>query len=105
MGEIPITSPVDLISGPRTASTPRPSLRRNLFQGRTASLTEKPFATPSPLAGRSDSARSSAIVEPTAILAAAFANATPVALLTKGTVLEARGFASSTYKTFSAIAN
>ena len=33
------------------------------------------------------------------------ANATPVALLTKGTVLEARGLASSTYKTFSAIAN
>ena len=45
------------------------------------------------------------MVEPTAILAAAFANATPVALLTKGTVLEARGLASSTYKTFSAIAN
>ena len=100
-----MTSPVERISGPRTASTPRPSLLRKRFHGRTASLTEIPFATPSPVAGRSFSERSWAIVEPTEILAAALASATPVAFETKGTVREARGLASSTYKVFSAIAN
>ena len=42
---------------------------------------------------------------PTEIRAAAFASGTPVALLTKGTVRDARGLASRTYKVFSAIAN
>ena len=42
---------------------------------------------------------------PTEIRAAAFASGTPVALLTKGTVRDARGLASSTYSVFSAIAN
>ena len=102
---MPITSPVERISGPSTASTPRPSLLRNRFHGSTASLTEIPFAIPSPVAGRSFSARSSAMVEPTEIRAAALANGTPVALETNGTVREARGFASSTYKVLSAIAN
>ena len=91
-----MTSPVERISGPKTASTPLPSVRRKRFQGRTASLTETPRATPSPVAGSNPSARSSAIVAPTEILAAAFANATPVALLTNGTVRDARGLASRT---------
>ena len=43
VGEIPITSPVERISGPRTASTPRPSVRRNLFHGSTASFTLIPL--------------------------------------------------------------
>ena len=41
----------------------------------------------------------------TAIRAAALASGTPVAFETNGTVREARGLASSTYKIFSAIAN
>ena len=93
---MPITSPVERISGPNTASTPRPSLLLNLFHGRTASFTEIPFAIPSPLAGRVPSSRREAIVSPTEILAAALANGTPVALETNGTVRDARGFASST---------
>ena len=71
-------------------------MRRKRFHGRTASLTEIPFAIPSPVAGSKPSARNSAMLAPTEILAAAFANGTPVALLTNGTVLEARGFASRT---------
>ena len=93
---MPITSPVDRISGPSTASTPRPSLRLKRFQGRTASLTEIPLATPSPVAGRVPSSRREAIVEPSEMRAAALAKGTPVAFETKGTVLDARGFASST---------
>ena len=55
-----------------------------------------PFAIASPDCGNKPSTLSSAIVEPRDIRAAAFARGTPVALLTKGTVREARGFASST---------
>ncbi|CAB4370454.1 unannotated protein [freshwater metagenome] len=43
--------------------------------------------------------------DPTASRAAALANATPVALLTNGTVREARGFASKTNNCESLIAN
>ena len=43
--------------------------------------------------------------EPTANLAAAFARGTPVALLTKGTVRDARGFASKTNNWESLMAN
>ena len=87
---------MERISGPKTASTPRPSVRRKRFHGNTASFTEIPRATPSPLAGNKPSSRNAAIDVPTAKRAAAFAKATPVALLTKGTVREARGLASST---------
>ena len=55
-----------------------------------------PFAIPSPLFGNNPSSRNAAIEEPTANRAAAFARATPVALLTKGTVRDARGLASRT---------
>ena len=96
MAAIPITSPVERISGPRTASTPRPSTRRNLFHGRTASFTLIPFATASPSAGSKPSSRSCAIEAPREILAAALASGTPVALLTNGTVRDARGLASRT---------
>jgi hypothetical protein len=39
---------------------------------------------------------SSSSVRPTAIFAASFASGTPIALLTNGTVREARGLTSST---------
>ena len=68
-------------------------------------MTETPRATPSPDFGRIPSTLNCFIVIPTEIRAAAFARATPLALLTKGTVRDARGFASKTYKTLSAIAN
>ena len=93
---IPITSPVDLISGPKIESTPVPSFLRNLFQGRTASFTEIPFGTPSPDFGKRPWARSSAMFTPVEINAAHLANGLPVALLTNGTVREALGFASKT---------
>ncbi|CAB4843067.1 unannotated protein [freshwater metagenome] len=87
---------MDLISGPKTASTPRPSERRNLFQGSTASLTLIPLAIASPAAGSNPSDLNSEIEEPNEMRAAALANGTPVALLTNGTVRDARGFASNT---------
>ena len=71
-------------------------MRRKRFQGKTASLTEIPRATPSPLDGSKASSRNCAMEVPSAKRAAAFARATPVALLTKGTVREARGLASRT---------
>ena len=90
---------MDFISGPKTESTPvkRPN-------GRTASLTAtgapiNSFA-PSPCLGRIPSSLNSLIVVPSMMREHAFANETPVAFETKGTVLDARGFASSTYKTF-----
>ena len=88
---------MDRISGPRTASTPRPSERLNLFHGSTASFTEIPLAIPSPVAGRVPSSRSCTMDSPTEIRAAAFASGTPVAFDTKGTVRDARGLASKTY--------
>ena len=50
------------------------------------------------MAGSSPSARSSAMVAPSMIRAAALASGTAVALDTNGTVREARGLASSTYR-------
>ena len=82
---IPITSPVDFISGPRTVSTPG-----NLMNGNTASLTLTCTGTISAVKPCSASER------PTMQRAAILANGTPIALLTKGTVRLARGFTSST---------
>ena len=100
---MPITSPVERISGPSMWSTPRPSTVRNRLNGSTASFTatgvdgrrgrQRP---PSPVAGSMPSARSSAIVAPSITRAAALASGTPVALDTNGTVRLARGLASST---------
>ena len=92
---MPMTSPVDRISGPSTVSTPwkRP-------KGSTASLTEMAapcgIVPPSPLAGSIPWARRSAMVCPTITRAAALATGTAVALDTNGTVRDARGLASST---------
>ena len=97
---MPMTSPVERISGPSTESTTRPSAVRNRLNGRIASLTETGASMgsspPSPRAGSMPSARSCAIVAPSMIREAALASGTPVALATNGTVREARGLASST---------
>ena len=82
---MPMTSPVDFISGPE----------RNVDalitqKGKTASFTEKCFGTISSVKP------SSRKVFPAMTLAASFASGTPIALLTNGTVREARGFTSST---------
>ena len=97
---MPITSPVDFISGPSTVSTPWPSTSRKRPNGSTASLTAIGASSgsepPSPSACSRPSARSSAIVAPSEIRAAALASGTAVALETNGTVRDARGLASST---------
>ncbi len=96
----PITSPVERISGPRMASTICPSAVRNRRNGSTASFTaigaSRPIRPPSPCAGSTPEARSSAIVAPAITRAAALASGTPVALATNGTVRLARGLASRT---------
>jgi hypothetical protein len=75
-------------------------LVRKRWNGRTASFTATGPSggglPPSPTAGSMPSARSSAMVAPSAIRAAAFASGTAVAFDTNGTVRDARGFASST---------
>ncbi len=77
-----------------------PSGRRNRWNGSTASLTATgaPAGSepPSPSAGSNPSARSSAMVAPSMIRAAAIASGTAVALDENGTVRDARGLASST---------
>ena len=97
---MPMTSPVERISGPSRLSTTSPSLVRNRLNGSTASLTDIGACTgirpPSVCAGSTPSARSSAMVAPSMIRAAALASGTPVALATNGTVRDARGLASST---------
>ena len=96
---MPMTSPVERISGPRIESTARPSTVRKRRNGRTASLTATGWSSssrePSPDCGSSPP-RSCAIERPTASSAAAFASWVPVLFATKGTVREARGFASMT---------
>ena len=95
---MPITSPVERISGPRAVSTPGKRLN-----GSTASFTE---TCPKLVGGFSKpSVRSSASVAPSMTRLATFANGTPVALATNGTVRLARGFASMTYTVEPATAN
>ena len=86
---MPMTSPVERISGPRRVSTPKRS------KGSAASFTATcpPPSAPA-LAGMSPSARSSASVAPTMSRAATLASGTAVALETNGTVRLARGLAS-----------
>ncbi len=81
---MPITSPVDFISGPNTGSTP--GKRTN---GNTDSLTHVYFIFTSFVNP------SSFNVEPSIIFVASFANGTPIAFETKGIVLDARGLTSS----------
>src|SRR3970282_1416393 len=85
---IPITAPVDRISGPRSVST-----LGSLANGNTASLTATyGIATSSGTASSSNDF-------PTMTAAASLASGTPVALLTNGTVRDPRGLTSSTYTT------
>ena len=97
---IPMTSPVERISGPSNESTTLPSRVRNRLNGRIASLTAigawSGSRPPSPCGGRIPSSRSSLIVAPSMTRAAALAIWTPVALATNGTVRDARGLASRT---------
>ena len=88
---MPITSPVERISGPSTAS--EPSKRSN---GSTASFTDTCSPKPMPCAlARAGPSR--AIRSPSMIRQASLASGTPTALETNGTVREARGLASITY--------
>jgi hypothetical protein len=97
---MPMTSPVERISGPSRVSTVRPSGVRKRLNGMTASFTATGASagrsTASPAAGSSPSSRSSLMVAPSMTRAAALASGTPVALETNGTVRDARGLASST---------
>ncbi len=100
MASKPITSPVERISGPSSASTVRPSAVLKRSKGMTASLTAigEPSGRwpPSPSAGSTPAARRSAIDSPSITRAAALASGVAVALETNGTVREARGLASRT---------
>ena len=85
VASMPITSPVLRISGPRITSTPG-----NLLNGNTTSFTDTCFG------GVGSTTPSSASDRPAITFAAIFANGTPCALLTNGTVRDARGFTSIT---------
>src|SRR5437867_3373719 len=89
-----MTSPVDFISGPSTASTPG-----NLMKGNTASLMAMCFTSRSRVRPKSRS------VAPSMTLVASLASGTPMALETKGTVRDARGFTSRTKTCSFLIAN
>ncbi len=80
---IPMTSPVDRISGPRMVSAPG-----NFAKGKTLSFTLVCFG-----AARSWIPSSSSVL-PTMSSAATFARGRPVAFETKGTVRLARGLTS-----------
>ena len=84
---MPMTSPVERISGPSSASEPS---KRS--KGSTASLTE----TWSAAHRRRPGSSRSAIRSPSMIRQASLASGTPIALETNGTVREARGLASIT---------
>ena len=85
LSEIPITSPVERISGPSTGSAPR-----NLLNGNTASFTDTYGGTIS--AVNPTSSRLSPIIS----RAASDASGTPIAFEMNGIVRLARGFTSST---------
>ena len=106
---MPITSPVDFISGPRMVSTEVPSTVRNRLNGITASLTAiGPVwlsVAPSPTGRSRPSARRPAMLAPSITRAAALASGVAVALETNGTVRDARGLASSTNRVSPASAN
>src|SRR5690348_14300637 len=91
---MPITSPVERISGLSTGSD-----SRNLLNGNTASLTDTYGGTISTVNPR-DASDSPSITR-----AASDASGTPIAFDTNGMVRLARGFTSSTYTVLSLIAN
>jgi hypothetical protein len=82
-GVEPITSPVERISGPSTVSTPDPSVRRNRWNGSTASLTATGASAGqvAAVAGGRQQALLAQLptVAPSAIRAAALASGTAVA--------------------------
>ena len=91
---IPITSPVERISGPSSESAPA-----NRSNGSTTSLTHTwPLLVSG---GRSRSASRS----PSSTRQASLATGSPIAFETNGTVREARGLASITYSVSPRIAN
>src|SRR6185437_8218346 len=92
--EMPITSPVERISGPNTGSA-----SRNLLNGNTASFTDTYGGTTSSVNPRAASD------SPNITRAAYDASGSPMALDTNGIVRLARGFTSSTYTVPSLIAN
>src|SRR5205085_452276 len=82
------------------ATTPDEIDHPRLAVCRLAELPHRPGGDPGRREGRgggSGGSPSSAIVAPSASRQAALTSSTPVALLTNGTVRDARGFASSTY--------
>ena len=81
---MPITSPVDFISGPSTVSTP--GKRAN---GKTASLTARWLYT-------GGVSLKLARLSPAMMREAILATGRPMTLATKGTVREARGLTSNT---------
>ena len=87
---MPITSPVDFISGPSTVSTFSPK-RAN---GNTASFT--PMCVADPGSKRPGWSAKLASVSPAMMRAAIFATGSPMTLATNGTVRDARGLTSST---------
>ena len=82
---MPMTSPVDFISGPSTRVH-----AGNLMKGKTDSLTAMWRGS------RSSTRASAATLSPSMARVATLASGTPMALDTKGTVREARGLTSST---------
>ncbi len=82
---MPITSPVDFISGPSTVSTPGKRAK-----GNTASFTARCFGR---VRLRLEAAES---FSPAMTRAAILATGMPITLATNGTVREARGLTSST---------
>src|ERR1700730_12006409 len=82
----PMTSPVERISGPNVGSTPG-----NLLNGNTGDFTKYGGTVRTPVA-----VVNSDIFPPSITPTAIFARGTPVALLTYGTVRDARGFTSRT---------
>ena len=82
---MPITSPVERISGPRIVSTPS-----NFTNGNTTSFTDTCFGSTSPCGNAFCSARDT----PAIAFAAIFASGLPMALDTNGIVRDARGLTS-----------
>ncbi len=82
---MPMTSPVDFISGPSTVST-----CGNLMKGKTDSFTATCLCSIASMPVMAS------MLSPSMARVATLASGTPIALETNGTVREARGFTSST---------
>jgi hypothetical protein len=87
---MPITSPVERISGPSAGRPREPGERQHRFLDRHVRRAASTDGAAEP------SSRSSASVAPSITRVATLASGTPVALATNGTVRLARGLASMT---------